>query len=384
MIPLSVPNVGGNAAAYVQACLDSGWVSSAGAFVERFEREFASYTGARHAIACVNGTAALQLALQLAGVRHGDLVLVPTLTFIATVNAAHYLGAEPVFLDSDDAYCLDPDAVLGFLDEHTERRDDGSYERASGRRVAAVLPVHVFGNAARLGPLLAPLRDAGVALVEDAAESLGTVYTAGALAGRHTGTVGALGCFSFNGNKIITTGGGGMIVTDDDALAERARYLSTQAKDDEVHYVHHDVGYNFRLTNLQAALGVAQLEELPTFLETKRQNFLRYRAALEQVAGLELADGPAYARNNHWLYAVQIDAARFGRDRERVMADLTEAAIQTRPLWELNHRQRPYRHCRHERVTRALLLHERTLNLPCSTNLRPDEVDRVCEALRGG
>ena len=384
MIPLSVPNVGGNAAAYVQSCLDSGWVSSAGAFVERFEREFAAYTKVRHAVACVSGTAALQLALQLAGVRPGDLVLVPTLTFIATVNAVHYLGAEPLFLDSDDSYCLDTDAVLAFLAERTERRDEGTFDRTSGRRIAAALPVHVFGNAAPLERLLAPLREAGIALVEDAAESLGTVYTDGALAGRHTGTVGALGCFSFNGNKIITTGGGGMIVTDDDTLAQRARYLSTQAKDDEVRYVHHEVGYNFRLTNLQAALGVAQMEMLPGFLDTKRTNFLRYRAALSDVEGLALSDGPAFARNNHWMYALQIDAARYGRDRERLMTDLTAAGIQTRPVWELNHRQRPYAHCRHERVDCARRLHECTLNLPCSTNLTSEQVDAVCERLRHG
>ena len=384
MIPLSVPNVGGNAAAYVQSCLDSGWVSSAGAFVERFEREFAAYTNARHAVACVNGTAALQLALQLAGVRPGELVLVPTLTFIATVNAVHYLGAEPVFLDSDDSYCVDPDAVLTFLAERTERRDDGTYERASGRRVAATLPVHVFGNAARLEPLVAPLREARIALVEDAAESLGTVYTDGTLAGRHTGTIGALGCFSFNGNKIITTGGGGMIITDDDALARQARYLSTQAKDDEVRYVHHEVGFNFRLTNLQAALGVAQLEMLPAFLETKRANFLRYREVIRDIEGLELADAPTFASNNHWMYALQIDALAYGCDREQVMIELAEAGIQTRPVWELNHRQRPYALCRHERVDNALRLHERTLNLPCSTNLTSQQVDAVCERLHRG
>ena len=382
MIPLSVPNIGGNAAAYVRSCLDSGWVSSAGAFVERFEREFATYTGARHAVACVNGTAALQLALRLAGVRPGEIVLVPTLTFIATVNAVHHVGADPHFLDSDESYCLDPDAVLAYLADHTERRDDGTVVRASGRRIAAVMPVHVFGNAARLEPLLAPLHEAGIALVEDAAESLGTVYTDGALAGSHTGTTGTLGCFSFNGNKIITTGGGGMVVTDDDELARRARYLSTQAKDDAVRYVHHEVGHNFRLTNLQAALGVAQLEQLPEFLETKRANYLHYREALRHVEGLRIADGPAYARNNHWLYALQIDAERYGRDRERVMTDLATAGIETRPVWELNHRQRPYQQCSHGRVDCARSLHERTLNLPCSTNLTSHQVDVVCERLR--
>lgn len=381
-IPLSVPNIEGNAWAYVKECLDTGWVSSAGPFVERFEDDIRRLTGARHAIACTTGTAALQVALQVAGVGAGDLVLVPTLTFIATVNAARYLGADPVFFDSDDYYDLDADALLAFLDEHAEVRAGRTFERASGRRIAAVVPVHVFGNAARLDALLPACRAGGIALVEDAAESLGTRYLDGPWAGRHTGTVGDLGCFSFNGNKIVTTGGGGMIVTDDPELARRARYLTTQAKDDEVRYVHGEVGYNHRLTNLQAALGVAQLESLPGFLETKRANFLRYQRGVAGIDGLQVPDGPPYAHNNHWLVPLRIDAARYGRDRETLMADLHRAGIQTRPVWHLNHLQKPYADCRHHRIERALAQHADTLNLPCSTNLTVAEVDEVCERLR--
>ncbi len=384
MIPLSVPTITGNAWDYVKACLDSGWVSSAGAFVDRFEEAFRAATGARHAIACVNGTAALQVALRLAGVGHGDEVLVPTVTFVATVNAARYLGAEPVFMDSDAYFNLDVDKVRDFLAERTVHRDGATYNRGSGRRIAAIMPVHVFGNAARLDALTETCHRAGIAIVEDAAESLGTHYVAGPLAGRHTGTVGLLGCYSFNGNKIITTGGGGMIVTDDDEMARRARYLTTQAKDDEVRFVHGEVGYNYRLTNLQAALGVAQLEALPGFLERKRANFERYRAAVADVDGLELPDTPPYARNNHWFYPLQVDADRYGRDRETLMADLSSAGVQTRPMWHLNHLQAPYRHCEHYRIETAPVQHERTLCLPCSTSLQPDEIERVCEALRGG
>jgi perosamine synthetase len=382
MIPLSVPNITGNAWEYVRQCLDSGWVSSAGAFVDRFEQAVGTYVGARYAVACVNGTSALQVALRVAGVGPGDEVLVPTVTFIATINAARYLGAVPVFFDSDRYFNLDIDAILEYLSERTVRRVGGTFNRASGRRIAAVVPVHVFGNAARLEDLLEPCRAAGIAIVEDAAESLGTRYTSGVLADRHTGTIGDLGCFSFNGNKIITTGGGGMIVTDDESLARRARYLSTQAKDDDVHFVHGDVGYNHRLTNLQAALGVAQLESLPEFLKAKIANFRCYQQALTAIDGLDLPDGPPYARNNHWFYPLQIDAARYGSDRETLMTELGNSGIQTRPLWQLNHLQRPYLDCERYRIERARLQHERTLCLPCSTNLQPEDIERVSDELR--
>ena len=384
MIPLSVPNITGNAWGYVKECLDTGWVSSAGAFVDRFEEGFRAATGASHAVACVNGTAALQVALRVAGVAPGDEVLVPTVTFIATVNAARYLGAVPVFMDSDRHFNLDVDKVREFLRERTERREGATFNRGSGRRIAAIVPVHVFGNAARLAELLEPCRAGGIAIIEDAAESLGTYYLEGPLAGRHTGTIGLLGCFSFNGNKIITTGGGGMIVTNDDEVARYARYLTTQAKDDEVRFVHGDVGYNYRLTNLQAALGIAQLEALPAFLEHKRTNFRHYQDAIAQIEGLELPDGPPYARNNHWFYPLQVDVERYGRDREALMADLGAEGIQTRPMWQLNHRQPPYLHHERYRIDTALVQHQCTLCLPCSTNLTPSEIERVCDGLRRG
>lgn len=383
-IPLAVPQIEGRAWAYVKECLDSGWVSSAGPFVDRFEREFRDYVGSGHAVACVNGTAALQVALRVVGVGPGDVVLVPTLTFIATVNAAHYLGALPVFMDSDGFYNIDVDKVLEYLDRHTERRDGGTFDRDSGRRVAAIVPVHVFGNAARLEPLLEPCRAGGIAIVEDAAESVGSRYVGGALAGRHTGTIGDVGCFSFNGNKIMTTGGGGMIVSDDAELARRARYLTTQAKDDEVRYVHGDVGYNYRLTNLQAALGVAQLESMPGFLEAKRRIFEVYRAAVEEIDGLEVPDAPPYAANNHWMVPLWIVPERYGRDRERLMADLLENGIHTRPPWHLNHLQAPYAGCRAYRIEAAPRQLEHTLNLPCSTGLSVDEIATVCRGLRRG
>jgi aminotransferase in exopolysaccharide biosynthesis len=380
-IPLSVPVVAGNEWTYVKECLDTGWVSSAGKYVERFERDIAHYTGAKHAVACVNGTAALHVALELAGVLPGDEVLAPTVTFIATVNAVRYARAEPVFLDCDEFYNLDVEKLRQFLDEETVSRDGQTYNKRTQRRIAAVLPVHVFGNAVRLEELLATCQERNLCVVEDAAESLGTFYTAGRLAGKHSGTLGRLGCLSFNGNKIITTGGGGMILTDDATLAGRAKYLTTTAKRDEVRFVHDDVGYNYRLTNLQAAMGVAQLEQLPSRLEIKRRNFQAYQRALDGVPGLHLAETPPYADSNHWMYALQINATVYGADRETVMARLAQERIQTRPLWFLNHRQRPYQQCQHHRIEQAERLWEITLNLPCSTDLTAGQIQRTVNAL---
>lgn len=378
MIPLSVPHLAGNEWQYVKECLDTGWVSTAGGFVSRFEKDFENYTGAAHAIACVNGTAALHVALQIAGVERGDEVLVPTLTFIASVNAIHYLGAEPVFMDCDEYYNLDIEKTRRFIEVECIRRDGRLYNRTSGRRVAAVVPVHVFGNAAQVEELVGLCRAAGVAVVEDAAESLGTVYADG----RHTGTLGDIGCFSFNGNKIITTGGGGMIVTANAEYAARARYLTTQAKDDELRFIHNEVGFNYRLTNIQAAMGVAQLEQLERYVDIKRAHHAAFTEALDAVPGLRVAPTPAYARNNCWMVALQVDEARYGRSRDRVVADLEQLGIQTRPVWYPNHLQRAYRHCRTYELERALSLFECTLNIPCSVGLSAEERAQVIEALR--
>lgn len=384
MIPLSVPTLKGNEWKYVKECLDTEWVSSAGKFVDRFESDFCAFTGARHAVACVNGTAALQVALRIVGVCAGDEVIVPTLTFVATVNAVTYLGAEPVFMDCDEYYNIDVRKTAEFLDQETEFRDGSTWSRVTGRRIAAIVPVHVFGNAARMSELVALCRERNIKVVEDSTESLGTVYCSGELDGKHTGTVGDMGCFSFNGNKIITTGGGGMIVTDVPEYAERARYLTTQAKDDEVRYIHNEVGYNFRLTNIQAAIGVAQLELLPGFLDAKRTHYLAYKERIDRIGGLILAEGPAYARNNHWMYALQIDPAVYGRDREQVMEYLKGEGIQTRPVWYLNHLQVPFRDCRNYRIEKAFQMLETTLSIPCSANLSESDIDFVADRLRHG
>lgn len=384
MIPLSVPSIDGNEWQYIKECLDTAWVSSAGKYVDTFERNICNFTGAKHAVACVNGTAALHVALLVAGVKPGDEVIVPTITFIAPVNAVRYLNAYPVFMDCDDFYNLDVEKTIAFISEETEMRDGCSYDRATGRRVSAIVPVHVFGNAADLTNLQTVCCERNIKIIEDASESLGSRYKQDVLQGRHTGTVGDIGCLSFNGNKIMTTGGGGMLLTDNAEYAQRARYLTTQAKDDDVHYVHNAVGYNYRMTNVAAAMGVAQLEKIPDFIETKLANYGKYRTAIADIPGLSLAPVPNYADSNYWFYCLQIDSSVYGRYRDTLLNDLAGKGIQSRPVWVPNHLQRPYKDCRHYKIERAIDLWQKTLNIPCSVELKDEQINEVIEALKYG
>lgn len=381
LLPLSIPVLGERERKYVLDCIDNGWVTS-GDYIGRFEEAVAARTGARHAIACASGTAAIHVALRLAGVKLGDAVLVPALTFIATVNPIAYLGAHPVFMDCDEYMNIDVEKVDAFLRTECDRTANGAVERVTGRRVAAILPVHVFGNPCRMHELELIAEEWGIPIVEDAAESLGAGWTAGQLAGRHTGTVGRLGAVSFNGNKIITTGGGGMILTSDDSLAERAYHLVTQAKADQIRYVHDEVGYNYRLSNVAAAMGVAQMESLDARIAAKAANHSRYTALLADVEGVDVLGVPDGTAPNYWFYSAIIDRDVFGIDREALMASLGERGIQTRPVWYLNHEQSPYSHERAYRIERAVWFWERVLNLPCTHTLAEDEVARVCDAIR--
>jgi aminotransferase in exopolysaccharide biosynthesis len=382
-IPLSVPLIDGNEWQYVKECLDTGWVSSAGSYVNELERSVADYVGTQHAIACVNGTSALHIALLLLGVGPGDEVIVPTVTFIAPVNAIRYAGAQPLFMDCDEYYNLDAAKVSEFIMTQTSAEDGISFNVQTGRRIAALMPVHVFGNAADVRRLVGLCRDRGIRLLEDASESLGSWYRNPDGSSTHTGLVGELGCLSFNGNKIVTTGAGGMILAEADDLAARARYLTTQAKDDAAHYVHHEVGYNYRMSNVNAAIGVAQMEKLPRYLEAKRRIHELYSELLADDDHYQVAPVPSYADNNLWLTAVQI---RDGSPRERD-AELTRmatAGIECRPLWYLNHWQRPYARCNHYRIERAPKLWERTINVPSGVDLTEPLVRRVVAELKRG
>ena len=340
-IPLSVPSINGNEWKYVKECIDSEWVSSAGAYVDLFEQKIAKYTGCKYAVACVNGTSALQLSLRLSGIKPDDEVIVPTLTFIAPVNAISYNNSIPIFMDSDKYYNIDSEKTIDFIKNETTFKDGFTYNRISKRRISAIVPVHIWGNAAWLDELVYICKERNIKVIEDASESLGTFYSKGIYSGKHSGTVGELGCISFNGNKIITSGGGGMIITDNEELAEKARYLTTQAKDDQVRYIHNEIGYNFRLTNIQAALGVAQLEQIKIILDRKKQIHQKYVDDVSRINGLAIAKSPDYSENNHWLNLVQIDIKNYGKNRDTLMSYLKDNGIQSRPVWALNHLQKP-------------------------------------------
>lgn len=364
-VPLHEPRIDGNALAYVSECLESGWVSSVGAFVDRFERELSAYLGAAYAVATVNGTAALHLALHVAGVRPGEEVLVPTLTFVATANAVSACGATPHFVDvAERTLGMDPSALDVHLEAVAERRDDGAYHAASGRRIAACVPMHTFGHPVEIEPLLAVCERWGIPVVEDAAESLGST-----LHGRHMGTFGRLGIVSFNGNKILTTGGGGAVVTNDEALARRARHLSTTAKLPHAYRFDHDeVAFNYRMPNLNAALGVAQLERLDAAVEEKRRLAERYRQAFADVDGVVVFVEPPGARSNYWLNALVLQAPDEAL-RDAILERTNGAGIMTRPAWTPLHRLPMYAAAPRMAAPVAESLAARIVNVPSSPAL---------------
>ena len=379
-IPLSVPNFSGNEKKYVEDAVVSEWVSTGGSKVTDFEQAVADYVGMERAVACNSGTSGLHLANLVAGVGRGDEVLVPTLTFIAAVNPVRYAGAEPVFIGCDDSLCMDPDAARDFLSHECERRDSRLINKTSGATVKAILVVHVFGNMADMERFVDLADEFGLALIEDATEALGTCYTEGRFAGRMAGTIGDVGVYSFNGNKIMTTGAGGMVVSNHADWAEHAKHLSTQAKADELQFLHDEVGYNYRLTNLQAALGLAQIEQLDGFVDHKIQMYQMYKQALDGKNGFRILpfreDG---VRCNHWFYSLYLEDPR--HDRDAVIAAMKAQSIQTRPVWALIHEQADYGKNQVFAAEKAQDYRAHIVNIPCSTNLTPADCQRVIDAL---
>ena len=362
---LHEPHFKGNEQRYVQECIASTFVSSVGQYVDRFERELATYTGARRAVAVVNGTAALQVALQLAGVHAGDEVIVPALTFVATANAVHYLGATPHFVDSSlEILGLDPVALEDWLKHIAERTPDGTRNRVTGRRIRAIVPMHTFGHPCDIDGLLALAQDYQLALVEDAAESLGSFYQ-----GRHTGTFGLLGTLSFNGNKTITTGGGRAILTNDERLADHAKHLTTIAKKPHRwEYIHDEVGYNFRMPNLNAALGCAQLEQLPDFLTSKRRLTEMYLQAFADLRQVQLITEPAGCQSNYWLQTLILDET-VADQRDAILEATNDAGFMTRPAWKVLSKLKSYENCPHAPLPISESLGQRIINIPSSAGL---------------
>ena len=381
-IPLSVPSLNGNELKYTKECIETEWVSSAGKYVELFEEKIADYTKSKFAIACVNGTSALQTSLRLSGVQSEDEVIAPSLTFIAPINSILYNNATPIFMDSDDFCNIDEGKTIDFINNNTIFKDGYTYNKYSKKKISAIIPVHIWGNAVKFEELFKLCQERNINVVEDASESLGTYYNQGKFKNQHTGTVGKLGCISFNGNKIITTGGGGMILTDNLELADKAKYLTTQAKDDPVNYVHEEIGYNFRLTNIQAAVGVAQLEQLDNFLKRKKQINSFYKSEINKIDGLSILNTPEYSSNNHWINILEINPELYKLDKNQLMKHLNDKGIQTRPIWKLNHLQTPFKDFENYKIDNAHKLVENSLCLPSSVNLTSSDLERIVEALR--
>ena len=382
MIPLSIPSIRGNEWKYVKECLDTEWVSSVGKYVNQFEEDICNYTGGKYAIACMNGTAGLQIAMTLVGIEPGDEVIVPTVTFVAPINTIRYLGALPVFMDCDKYYNIDAEKTIQFISQETVFRDGFTYNKKTKKRIGAIIPVHVFGNPCDFEELIDVCLKRNIKVIEDASESLGSSYSQGKFAGKHTGTIGDIGVYSFNGNKIITTGGGGMIVTDNVEYAEKAKYLTTQAKDDEVRFIHNEVGYNYRMTNVLAAIGVAQLEMLPEYIKLKKSNFQIYKKSIDKISGLTLVETPDYADANYWFYSLQVSKSGYGKDSDQLMEYLIKNEIQIRPLWYLNHLQKPFKKYQSYKIEKAYEMLEKTLNLPCSVNLTKVQIKKVIRLLK--
>jgi len=371
MIPLSVPHLGGNEWAYVKDCLDTGWISSVGSYVTAFENKVAEFTNSRFGVACVNGTNGLHVALIINGVKRNDMVIVPNITFVASLNAIKYAGADPILVDIDPGtWQMDIDLLEQFLESDTKMDQDGCIHKATGKRIKAIMPVHVLGNIGNVEKLQELCTRFQLVMIEDATEALGSSYN-----GRHAGTFGRTGVFSFNGNKIISTGGGGVIVTDDEQLARKAKHLTTQAKvGDE--YLHDDIGYNYRLVNVLAAIGLAQMELLPSFIEKKKSIDRYYRQQLNGVGDIKFQQVPPETDPNCWLFTFRTQKMR------QLLDFLNGQGIQSRPFWvPMNQLQMFKDDIYVSSQDHSRVIYQESISIPCSTGITQEQLETVSKAV---
>lgn len=370
LIPLSEPLISGNEWKYIKDCLDTGWVSTAGIYVTRFEEVVANYIGTKYAVATVNGTSAIHISLIACDVQPDDEVIVPALTFISPVNVIRYCNAYPVFMDCNEStLCIDAQKVIGFIRNECEQRSNGyTYNKVTNRRVKAVIPVHVFGHPTDMDMLLEVCEENNIDIIEDATESLGSEYK-----GEKTGSSGKVGCFSFNGNKIVTAGGGGMVVTDDDELSNKIRHLTTQAKKGSFEYDHDEIGYNYKLNNIQAAMGVAQMEKLEQFVQIKRENAELYKELLANIDGLEFLEEAKKAKSNYWLFTIKVPKGQ----KNPLIEYLLSKNIQVRPIWKIICSLPMYSKFQSYEIDKAYDAYESCISLPSSVSLKQTEIEYI-------
>jgi perosamine synthetase len=380
-IPLSVPNLKGKELEYVTHAVETEWVSTGGPYVNDFEMKVAEYAKCKGAVSCQNGTSGLHIALDVCGVTKEDEVIVPTLTFIAAVNPVKYIGAEPIFMDCDDSLTMDVDKLKYFCETECSFTNGKLINNVTKKHIKAMIVVHVFGNIADMERIIEIANKYNLKVIEDATEAIGTYYIEGKYNGKHAGTIGDIGVYSFNGNKIMTTGGGGMIVSNNEELLRKAKHLTTQAKSDELYYTHDEIGYNYRMTNLQAALGLAQLEQLEDFIKVKKDNYEFYKNEVQEIPGLRILDFKDTIRPNYWFYALYVEQG-YALNRDQIIKYLASKKIQARPIWGLISDQRPYEGSQTYKIDKAKQYLDKVVNIPCSSNLSREDAAYVIECLK--
>ena len=373
MLLLSGPNMGGNELKYVTECIETGWVSSVGAYVDEFEKMSAAFAGTKYAVATSSGTTALHICLVMMGVNRDDYIIAPNITFIATLNAIKYTGASPILIDTDEHnWQMDLNLLEIFLTNQTEQKNGACHFKKDGRRIPVIMPVHVLGNICDMDRLLALAKQHNIIVIEDSTEALGSYYK-----GKHAGGFGLLGTFSYNGNKIITTGGGGMIVTDDEALAKKAKHLTTQAKSDPFEYIHDEIGYNYRLVNVAAAMGVAQMEQLPGFLSRKKEIIAFYKNELEGIGDIKFQQVSNDVNPNWWLPTI------FTKKQKEVLKVLNDHKMQSRPFWVPMNQLPMFKDDIYiNKNDRSGFVYQHCLSIPCSTNITDEEMQGVCNKIK--
>ena len=379
-IPLHQPFFQGNEKKYLLKSLNSTWISTSGNLITKFEDKIKKFTKAKYASACMNGTSAIHIGLKICGVKKGNEVIAPAITFIAPINAINYCEASPIFMDSDDYFNIDIKKVVNFLNENTFMKNNCCHNKKTKKKISAIIIVHVWGNLVDLDKLLSICKKKRIKIVEDASESLGSFYLMGKLKKKHSGTVGDVGCLSFNGNKIITSGAGGMIITNNNLLSKKAKYLITQAKNDSKYYVHNEVGYNYRLTNLHSAIGLAQLEKIKKYLKLKKNIHTIYKKTFNKIEGLKILENPYFSNSNNWLNILRV-GKEFGRSVEWIQKKLKKNNIETRYVWKGNHKQKQYLKYFKYKIKKADKLILSSLCLPSSININKNDITKIANLI---
>jgi len=381
-IPLSIPYLFGNEKKYVSSCIKTNWIATSGSYISLFEKKFSKLVKSKYAIACISGTSALHVGLRLLKVGKGDEVLVPSITFVASINSALYNFCSPVFIDCDKYLNIDINKLTQFIKTKTYFKNGYSFNKKTRKKVSALIVVHVFGNSVNLNDdFLNLCKSRNIKILEDAAESIGS-YFLWKNKKTHTGTIGSLGCFSFNANKIITTGGGGMIVTNDKKVSDKARYLISQAKDDPEYFIHNDIGFNYRLTNIHSAIGVAQLEKLTAILKKKKIISKFYKKYINKINGLKILEGPKYSLSNNWMNVLMIDERNYGKSKKELMTIFKKKGVETRSVWFPNHLQKPFKKFQRFKVTLSYELFSKGICLPSSYGITRNDQKYILNILK--